>query len=102
MAWIGTNDLLEGEEVWTSPAIKTNHASSVRGIVFSDADGSLSIEFSANGEDWDLASSPIAVTGGTGESFNEPVVAPFVRLVYTNDTDDQEEFRLTANTYTYA
>lgn len=102
MAWIGTNDLLEGDEVWTSPAIKTNHASSVRGVVFSDVDGSLSIEFSVNGEDWDLVATPVAVTGGTGESFNEAVVAPFVRLVYTNDADDQEEFRLAANTYIYA
>ena len=102
MAWIGTNDLLEGEEVWTSPVVRTSHASSVRGIVFSDVDGSLSIEFSANGEDWDVVVTPIAVTGGTGESFNETVVAPFVRLVYTNDTTDQTEFRLTANTYTYA
>ena len=102
MAWVGTNELLGSEEVWTSPVIKTNRSTSIRGIVYSDVSGSLSIEFSSNGEDWDLEVDTIAVTGETGESFNENVVAPFARLVYTNGSDAQEEFRLTANTYIYA
>ena len=102
MAWIGTSSVLGSNGTWTSSAIKTNLAGSVRGIVFSDKGGSLTIEFSSDGTNWDYKTTAISVTGGTGKSFNEAIVAPYFRLVYTNGATAQTEFRIAANTYTYA
>ena len=102
MAWIGTTELLDANETWTSSAVKTKLAGSVRGIVFSDESGSLTIEFSSDGTNWDYETTAISITGGTGKSFNESVVAPYYRLVYTNGATGQGEFRITANTYSYA
>jgi hypothetical protein len=99
MSWTGTTDVLDAAGVWTSPAINVQNASSLRGIIYSDENGSLQINFGSDGENWDVSLTAIAVTGETGESFNEDILGQFVQLVYTNGGTDQTEFRLAVNTY---
>jgi hypothetical protein len=65
------------------------------GSVYCDQDGTLNVQQSPDGTDWDVTST-FTVTGGTGQGFSVEVVAPYMRLDYVNGTTAQTTFRLYA------
>ena len=95
MAWAGNTQPLAGNAEWASNAIITGTADFITGLAFSDQSGSLRIEQSADGTNWDY-STTVAVTGGTGAKFKEDIVAPFVRVRYINGATPQTVFRISA------
>lgn len=69
---------------------------SIVGSAYSDQSGTLLVEQSQDGTNFDVQSS-IAITGGaTNGGFDVGVVAPFARLYYTNGATSQTVFRLYA------
>jgi hypothetical protein len=58
-------------------------ADRITGIVWADAAGSLKIEQSADGTNWDL-STTIAAIINTGVAVSVEIVAPYVRAHYIN------------------
>jgi hypothetical protein len=95
MAYFGTTDVLGNAGVWTSPARPTDTADNIVGLVFSDQTGTLNIEQSADGTNYDLVET-VAVTGGTGTSFSKPLYGSTVRLRYVNGATPQTVFRINA------
>jgi hypothetical protein len=65
------------------------------GSVYSDQNGTLNVQQSPDGTNWDVTST-FTVTGGTGQGFSVEVVAPYMRLDYVNGTTAQTTFRLYA------
>lgn len=70
------------------------------GTVKSDQSGSLFVDQSFDGINWDFTTT-IAVTGGTGalvtasgSSGGIPIIAPFVQVRYTNSTVGQAFLRI--------
>ena len=63
------------------------------GTVYADVDGTLKIQQSPDGTNWDVETS-ISVTGGEGKGFSVEIVAPYMRVVYENGSTAQSVFRL--------
>ena len=97
MAFLSSKTTLGGNATFTSGTQNMMHSDAITGTVFSDQGGNLLIDQSFDGTNWDTTTT-IAVTGGTGKSFNEPTVAPYVRIRYTNGATPQNTFRLFART----
>jgi hypothetical protein len=88
MSVVSTNTNLGGNATYTSGTYNTDRGDTISGIVKSDQSGTLLIEQSFDGTNWDLSKS-IAVTGGTGTAISESSVAPYYRLKYTNGATPQ-------------
>lgn len=58
-------------------------ADTLTGILWADAAGTLFIEQSADGTNWDLSQS-IAAVVSTGVAISVAIVAPFIRARYVN------------------
>jgi len=76
--------------------MSADRADNIVGIVFSNVAGSLSIDQSIDGINWDYTATPVAVSAGTGTVFNVPLYGPFVRLRYVNGGTAQATFRIGA------
>jgi len=63
------------------------------GSCYSDQSGTLKVQFSPDGTNWDVEEE-ISYTGGTKMGFSVEVVCPYCRIVYTNGATDQTVFRL--------
>jgi len=87
-----TTPLLANDSV-ESDAIPTNGYSRIVGSVFADVDGTLYVEQSPNGTNWDVVDS-FPVSGGSGLGFSVEVVCPYCRVRYVNSASDQSKFRL--------
>jgi len=61
-------------------------------MAFADVDGTIYIDQSLDGTNWDLVSST-SLTGGTGKALSVRVVARYVRIRYVNGTVAQTVFR---------
>lgn len=102
MLFLGTTVPLGAGADWESDTdsypgypIQTNYQKLLQGTVFSDQSGSLAVQQSGDGTNWDFVDT-IAVTGGTGSKISVQIVAPWLRLVYTNGGTLQTAFRLFA------
>lgn len=93
MAFIGTTAPLGANGTWTSQTVNTGLADNLTGLVWASHAGSLVIEQSADGTNWDFGRT-IAVAATTGQTFTEPIMAPYIRLRYTNGATAQTGFRL--------
>src|SRR4051794_17050593 len=93
--YIGSTTPLGGAGVW-SDTLQAGREDQVVGIVFSDQGGTLNIEHSVDGTNWDVNDAPITVAGGTGQAFVRTVYGPFLRLRYVNGATPQTVFRLSA------
>lgn len=67
----------------------------VVGMVFSDQAGTLYIEQSMDGTNWDISTSYVVVASD-GKGFKEDVFAPYVRVRFVNGATPQGAFRMTA------
>lgn len=92
--FIGTTTPLTGNAAFTSDVHITDRVDQLGGIVKTDQSGSLTVQQSSDGTNWDYTDTQ-AVTS-TGAKFVFDLVAPYVRIVYTNGATPQTSFRLAA------
>lgn len=95
--WRGSETTLEKEGEWVSQVGLRERHDTVAGSVFADQEGTIYIEQSADGVNWDISTS-YSVTASDGKGFNESLLLPYWRIRYVNGSEDQENFRLSANT----
>jgi len=103
--WVGTDEPLEGDpgddsgtNIYTSGTKLRDRHDTVAGSVYADQNGTIYVEQSPDGENWDISTS-YNITAEDGKGFSEALLQPFWRLRFVNTSnDDQEAFRLSANT----
>lgn len=94
----GSTSPLKKETEWVSQIGLRERHDSVEGLVYADKAGTLFVEQSGDGTNWDLSES-ISITASTGKSFNVTLVAPFWRIRFKNTTnEDQGVLRISAST----
>lgn len=90
--------VLAANEELKLETLQTDRAQYIVGSVFSDQGGTVFIEQSFNGgENWDISNSH-TVVAKEGQGFKQEVLAPLVRIRYTNGATKQGEFRLYVRT----
>lgn len=72
-----------------------NREDNIVGSVYADQPGTIFIEQSADGQNWDI-SSEYTIAADDGKGFGESVVFSHARVRYVNGPTDQGVFRLTA------
>lgn len=87
-----TTPLLANETIESDP-IKADRWSRITGSVKADQNGTLIIEQSPDGVNWDVQDT-FTITANNGIGFSVEVVCPYVRVRYINGSTDQTEFRL--------
>lgn len=87
-----TTPLLAGE-TYVSPTRTVPRAISITGTIESSTNGTLFIEQSGDGTDFDLSSS-YEITGGQGEGFVLPLLAPHFRIRFHNEGGNQTTLRI--------
>lgn len=80
---------------WDTGVMQPGLSDRITGAVFSDQVGTIYIEQSGDGTNWDISTN-YAVAAGDGEGFSEEVLLPFVRVRYLNGGIAQTVFRLYA------
>jgi len=88
-----TTTALGANATYTGSSVETSGYKQIVGTVFADVDGTLKIQQSPDGTNWDVETS-ISVTGNQGKGFSIEVVAPYMRAVYENGGTAQSAFRL--------
>ena len=88
-----TTTALGANATYTGSSVETSGYKQIVGTVYADVDGTLKIQQSPDGTNWDVETS-ISVTGGSGKGFSIEVVAPYMRVVYENRGTAQTTFRL--------
>ena len=90
-----TSSILTATSVFTGTSEDVSHYATITVFVDSDQDGSLAMQFSIDGTNWDRAKT-VAVdqTIGTGSVHTLEVVSQYFRIVYTNGSTNQTHFRL--------
>lgn len=79
--------------------IQTDTAQNIAGSVFSDKAGTLFIEQTFDGINFDISVSQ-AVAANTPASFSQAIIAPVVQLRYVNGGVAQTAFRLYSRSFT--
>lgn len=92
-----SNTPLTKNSTWTSNTGLRERHDTVQGIAFSDQGGTLLVDQSSDGVNWDVSDS-FTITGGTGKEFLVQLYGPYWRLRYTNGGTDQTAFRISATT----
>lgn len=90
---LATTAPLSANGSWTSDTIATGGNSFVVGSVFADQAGTIYIEQSVNGTNWDISTS-YDVAANDGKGFKEDVILDYVRVRYANGPVAQTAFRL--------
>jgi len=80
---------------YTSGIFLTQGFARIIGSVFANVAGTLNIDQSPDGQNWD-ATNTIAVTAATATPVSVEIVCPFARLRYVNGAGAQTTFRLNA------
>ena len=88
-----TTTPLSASGTYTGTSTEATEYDRVIGIVYSDQDGTLYIDYSIDGTNWDY-SDAITVTGGTAQGVDYLVKARYIRVRYVNGSTDQTVFRL--------
>lgn len=95
MAFIGSTTPLAANGIYTSGPVNTDRADNISGMVYASHAGTIYIEQSADGQNWDISTSyPVVAADGSG--FSEALYGPFVRVRYVNGGTQQTAFRLAA------
>lgn len=90
---VSTTTPLAAGITFDSGSINLSRAESITGSVFADQPGTLEIQQSGDGENWDITDT-FDVQAGVGIPVNVPVVAQFFQVIYTNGATAQATFRL--------
>lgn len=92
---ISTIAPLAANGVYTSGSVPAAGAggATIVGTVFSDQPGTVVVQQSYDETHWDVQNS-LPVTANVGVEINEPLYAPYFRVVYTNGATTQTVFRL--------
>ena len=88
-----TTTALGSNGTFATGTLNSDTYDSIVGSVFADQTGTLYVEQSFDGTNWDVSKS-IAVTASAGQAINEPLVAPYFRARYVNGATAQGAFRL--------
>lgn len=92
-----TSTPLTAGSTYTSGNLLVGLADKVVGSVFADQAGTIFIEQSADGTNWDISTNyPVAAADGKG--FSEDILLPQVRVRYVNGGTNQGSFRLWVRT----
>lgn len=94
MSFVGTSIPQGTAHTYTSAVGITNMDDTVGGSIFCDQGGTLYIEQSPDGTNWDVSSS-YTISAGDGSAFSENLVCPYWRIRYTY-TGTQTAFRVSA------
>jgi hypothetical protein len=95
MAYFGTTTPLGANGTVTLGPANTDRADYISGSVFADQAGTIYIEQSGDGVNWDI-SSDYPVTASDGKGFSEALFSPYVRIRYVNGGSAQGAFRITS------
>jgi hypothetical protein len=88
-----SNVVLTSGSTWSSGTLYPDLADRIVGSVFADQSGTIYIEQSPDGTNWDVQTS-YTVSANDGKGFSEEIIAPYVRVRYTNDATNQGAFRI--------
>lgn len=94
--FIGSTSPLTASSTFISVSRQTDRADTINGSAFADVAGTLYVEQSGDGVNWDVSQS-FAVAANTGVPFKVDVYLPFFRLRYVNGATAQGTFRLFSN-----
>lgn len=97
MAFVGTTTPLGSNATYTSVGREALDFDSIVGTVYADQAGTIYIEQSPDGTNWDVSTS-YNISASNGNGFTESIVAPYWRVKYTNGAAAQGTFRLSART----
>lgn len=78
---------------WTSQSKNTDRYDTITGAIFSSHAGTLHVEQSIDGTNWDIDDT-VAVTASTGTKVNIAMLCPFVRLRFVATATQPTTFRL--------
>lgn len=95
MAFVTTDTPLDADGAWTSEVLLSGRDDYISGSVFSDQAGTIYIEQSGDGENWDI-STFYETTANDGKGFSEPLYLPLTRIRFVNGSTDQTAFRIFA------
>lgn len=90
---VSTTSILTGSATFTSSSIDVSTFDSLTGTIYSDQSGTLTIQQSFDGTNWDLQYQ-FAYSSTSSNAISVPVLAPNLRVVYTNGSVAQTAFRL--------
>jgi hypothetical protein len=93
MAYSGTASPLAANATYTSNVMVADRADNISGMVFADQAGTIFVEQSADGVNWDI-STDYPIPANDGKGFSEPLYGPYVRIRYVNGGTAQGAFRL--------
>lgn len=88
-----TKTPLAAAGVWSTGQLQAGLADRITGSVFADQTGTIYIEQSGDGTNWDISTN-YPVVASTGSGFSEELVLPYVRVRYVNGGTQQGVFRL--------
>jgi hypothetical protein len=93
---------LSGTAVFTGTSEDVSEYATITCMVDSDVDGTLSMQLSTDGTNWDRAKVvPLDITLGGGSVHTLEMVSQYFRVVYTNGSAAQSHFRLQTIYHTY-
>lgn len=90
-----TTAILINGTTWTSDVDRVGLAQYITGTVYADQAGTLYVEQSTDGSNWDVSDSYI-IAAADGKGFREIAVGELWRIRYVNGAVTQGEFRLYA------
>lgn len=85
--------LLGNAAEWNSGILEPGLADTITGSIFADQAGTIHIEQSGDGTNWDVDTN-YAVTANSGKGFSEQIILPYVRVRYVNGATPQTIFRV--------
>lgn len=88
-----TTSVLGGSATYTGTLFSTGGNARITGTVFADVAGTLYIDQSSDGTNYDIITT-VAVSAGVGTSFSIEVFSPNARVRYVNGATIQTVFRL--------
>jgi hypothetical protein len=88
-----TTTPLDANGTWTSSTDSSAYTRYICGSVYADQPGTLYVEQSPDGTNWDLVDS-YSVSAGTGLKFSIEKVLPYARVRFVNGATAQTVFRL--------
>lgn len=96
--WRGSTTPLEKEKEWVSQVGMRERHDTIDGSVFTDKSGTVFLEQSSDGQNWDVSAS-YEITASDGKGFVETLVLPYWRVRFKNTTNEnQGAFRISVST----